>query len=86
MALLVGGITETTFYTRNPGALSIIWMFTIALAAYHVVERRRVNAALWAGVGNMRQGVAIAGAFGPDEGTRTAIPVTTKELSEGLAS
>ena len=85
VALLVGGITETTFYTRNPGALSIIWMFTIALAAYHVVERRRVNAALWAGIGNMRQG-AIAGAFGPDEGTRTAIPVTTKELSEGLAS
>ena len=56
VTLLVSGITETAFYTRLPGTLSIIWMFTIALAAYHVVERRRINAALWAGVGGKRGG------------------------------
>jgi hypothetical protein len=58
-------------------------MFTIALGAYHVVERRRINAALWAGVDGMWQGVIITGAPGAE--VRTIIPAARKELSEGLA-
>ena len=39
VTLLVSGITETAFYTRYPGTMSTVWMFTIALAACHVVAR-----------------------------------------------
>ena len=86
VTLLVSGITETALYTRRPGALSVIWMFTIALAAYHVVERRRINAALWAGVGGKREGVSVIGGLSADVASRSVIPSGRKELSESLVS
>jgi len=85
LTLLVSGITETAFYTRLPGTLSIIWMFTIALGAYHVVERRRINAALWAGPGQAEEGVALTGSVSADEASRNVIQPGRKGLSESLA-
>jgi O-antigen ligase len=85
LTLLVSGITETAFYTRLPGTLSIIWMFTIALGAYHVVERRRINAALWAGPGAVEEGVSLTGGFGADEASHNVSRPGGKRLSESLA-
>jgi len=85
VTLLVSGITESAFYTRLPGTLTIIWMFTIALAAYHVVERRRINAALRRGIAGMSEGVSVARGLSADEASRSVIPANRKELSESLA-
>jgi O-antigen ligase len=85
LALLVSGITETAFYTRLPGTLSIIWMFTIALGAYYVVERRRIDAALWAGPGGMEEGISLGAGFGTDRASGSVIQPEGKRLSESLA-
>ena len=85
VTLLVSGITETAFYTRYPGTLSTVWMFTIALAACHVVARARINTALWAGTGGTPEGVSIAGGLVADEPPRGVNPAGRKELSESLA-
>jgi O-antigen ligase len=85
LTLLVSGITETAFYTRLPGTLSTIWMFTIALTAYHVVERRRINAALWAGPGSMDEQVSLSAGFGANEASGRVIRPNGKRLSESLA-
>jgi hypothetical protein len=60
-------------------------MFTIALGAYHVVERRRINAALWASSGGAEQGVSLMGSFSADEASRNVIQPSGKGLSESLA-
>jgi hypothetical protein len=60
-------------------------MFTIALGAYHVVERRRINAALWAGPGDVEKGVSLAGGFGADEASHNVSRPGGKRLSESLA-
>ena len=85
LTLLVSGITETAFYTRLPGTLSTIWMFTIALTAYHVVERRRINAALWAGPSSMDEQVSLSAGFGANEASGRVIRPDGKRLSESLA-
>jgi hypothetical protein len=60
-------------------------MFTIALTAYHMVERRRINAALWAGPGGVNDGMSIADGFGADEAPGSVIRPGGKRLSESLA-